>query len=230
MKNKILVGTVIVLSVLLLLMGGYIVYDKSNDNVLDNKNEVTDKENVDNETIKVAVLDNKVIKEEGRLSKNISIPKLVIGGVEITAFNQKIEQDLSNRFDRPQMFEHGNFKLNAIYKYLIVNNLVSIVIDTQISPWPASGNGNVVYSYFYDLKNNKQVNGYEALLMSGYTDTDIMNIAKECLTSTPDGMPTYGSCELDYVKSVLEMEQLNNGSSFSIENGKLKLNWYESAV
>ena len=93
-----------------------------------------------------------------------------------------------------------------------------------------TGNGEKVYSYFYDLENNKQVNSYEALLMSGYTDSDIMDIAKECLTSTPDGMPAEGSCEFEYVKSVLEKGQLDNGSSFSIENGKLKLNWYESAI
>ena len=42
MKNKILVGAVVVLSVLVLLMGAYIIYDKSNDRVLDDANKVID--------------------------------------------------------------------------------------------------------------------------------------------------------------------------------------------
>lgn len=132
MKNKILVGTVIVLSVLVLLMGGYIIYDKTNEKVLDNKNEVTDKEGTNKEQDKtndekdVKVIDAKVIKEEGLIVKNISIPKLVIDSADALILNKKIETEILNRFSgiEGNNVDEKHYAFSVDYDYLVLDDLV----------------------------------------------------------------------------------------------------------
>lgn len=170
-KNTGYIVVIIILSLLVLGLGGFIVYDKviSNDEPKITNNDV--KENEEKDTNEVA--DNKEIKIETAVDYvddhykefYVKLPKVVGKGEKIDEFNKKILNEMlpktiSNPVCRAALNGECMDKGATMnYKYLTKDNILIIYVYTEIPEdgmaAPQSGSGLYSGSFFYDIENDK---------------------------------------------------------------------------
>lgn len=118
----------------------------------------------------------------------IKIPQILNGGENSVSLNQKMIGDIyqksycipqnSNDYNSIEEYQQqARQVLRATYEYKILNNVVAIVtkLDREgINNQALSASYS--FNYFYDLKNNTELEMCQALPLMGYTVADIKRL------------------------------------------------------
>lgn len=211
-KNTGLVVLVVVLALLVVGLGGFIIYDKA----LSKDNKITENDNNKNENINdnnISVENSVDYVDEYYKLFNVKLPKIVGNTKKIDELNNKILNDIlprtySHSICHAMMEDNCMNKGSSVdYKYLIKDNIVIIYIYSFVpdggTSVPASGGGLFFYNYFYDIENDNILNISEAAEKLGIKDLD--------------GANTYD-------------DLINGCSSIIIENDNLVVDYNEGCV
>lgn len=170
---------IIILSLLLLAALGYIIYSKLNNNTNQNTNNTKEQNNLKNielqeyNVVGDAYNGINIIKNTNddidtkngdpvEMIEKVILPKILKDTNTTKAINQKIlddnkwaistiEKGLQNE-DNP----HILFDVTTNYDYTINNDILYILVTTQIKYYHSHG-WNDYYSYYYDIKNDKEL-------------------------------------------------------------------------
>lgn len=188
MKKNILI---IVLSVLVLGLGGYLVFDKviSNNNV---KEEVKGEEKTQNLSLVSDLVNGKIIQnyvytgegEFGGLEENeipyvqAAIPYINMDTKNVKDINDQIQIDYKNAIDiiknnvKEQKSNKGPYYTNINYNYTVRNEILFVFVDSETGSYRAGG-GVSATAYYYDMKNDKILNTQEVLTILNITSDSI---------------------------------------------------------
>lgn len=181
---------IIILVIIVLGMGGYLVYDKvlSKDEVKKEKTETKEEivEENKEETSDVYVLDGYNFASSGTFDEkyqpdenekkmelmcNIKLPKITINSDNAKKFNDKImsEQNPNNGCQK-------NFKgvgsSHIDYSYYVKDNIIFILITAQIVNHRGSGYNKHI-GYYYDIANDKELSLDDIYKKYGITLDDV---------------------------------------------------------
>ena len=195
MNNKGLKIVLVVLIIMVLALGGFIVYEKTlkeDNNVIDNNNKVNDNiKSVDNKTdckldtslvskfIGTYTYEGEYVEEYSKIYKNA-------GGEELSKYeNLPTEatayEKLTLKEDGTASASAGNLRAGgyeAEGKWYISNNKL-IIINDKCKAYEISNDGEIVYgncqpiwSYSYEIKNN------DIVISSGNNSMDMFTLNK----------------------------------------------------
>ncbi len=123
-----------------------------------------------------------------------------------------------SKYDSTEESAPSKFETN--YTYKIQNNIVYITIKVVLTPWYASGDGNFIYNYTYDIKNDKELNLTEAFESLGMLKSEISEKMCNMLKDTYD--------DITKVNCTDSPKPDNSIGSYYIidENNEIKINYY----
>lgn len=235
-NNKGLVIITIILGVLVVLMGGYIVYDK----VLNQNNNSESKENKESKN-SVSKLNNSkdwVYDADYDLptnkesyygfsdhSKLISASDLVVPYINIDSDDAKkankeiyeLYENLIKKFNE-NLKDEIWFTL-VEYKTYTNDNIISVVITTE-----SSGTGPTTYDYYtynFNLNNGKLLSYKEAYNITGFTESNIEDKVIRVITDAL--MEIYlGSTEEKYSDFYTDNNKNSNNYKTSVDNDTIR--------
>lgn len=174
-NNRIIAVTLVIFTILTILLGGYIVYDK----VITKPNNNAESKSDDSISVSDAV---NYTDTYYNLFK-VKLPKIEgINSKTVTEINEKILNDVLPR-TYAHVICHAEGEDNCMdkgstvnYSYAVKNNIVAIYVYSSVpngaNAMSASGDGLFYYNYFYDISNDKVLNLGEAAEKMGITDID----------------------------------------------------------
>lgn len=249
MENKKSVNAVLLILLVIALCAagvfGYMWYKEKNINCPKCEetkiNDSSDDKNNDKvETKKVSVADavNTISQYFGTYNGNkikIVIPKIIGGGDNSEKLNKKILDNVVSKIilpieecdtdQNPKGCENGSVAdINVKYKSLIKNDTVSILVEVELYPWNASGDGKFEYNYFYDIKNDKILTATDALEKNGYTNDKYLKEITKCY----DEDYTEVKCTINHIKEEINTE--NNCTYVDISNNNLSIHFEDFCV
>jgi len=201
MKKNIII---VLLIIIILGLGGYLVFDK----VMDNKEETPIEEgnnqikedNKESGVIVNDLINGKVIQtfssSDGmniELEANeipyveVILPYININSSAAKEINNKIETKFSNEINiiknnvTTQVSNKGPYYTSINYSYTVRNNVLFIYVEKLTNSYRASGYSEGV-AYYYDLENNKILSTEETLKKLGKTVEEV----KEKINSNYD--------------------------------------------
>ena len=101
---------------------------------------------------------------------------------------------------------------------------VSILVEVELYPWNASGDGKFEYNYFYDIKNDKILTATDALEKNGYTNDKYLKEITKCY----DEDYTEVKCTINHIKEEINTE--NNCTYVDISNNNLSIHFEDFCV
>ena len=193
MNNKVLKIVLVVLIIMVLALGGFIVYEKvlnKNNNVIDNNNKVNDNIKPDgNKTdckldtslvskfIGTYTYEGEYVEEYSKIYKNASGEEL--SKYENLPSNATAYEKLTLKEDGTASASAGNLRAggySAEGKWYISNNVLIILNDTckayAYNGEIVYGNCQPIWSYLYEIKNN------DIVISSGNNSMDMFNLNK----------------------------------------------------
>lgn len=182
MKNIVIT----ILTILVLCLGGYLIYDKIIDK--DSRNKIIDKDNeaINNELnnnelesdnnlsyrdkdeyIGIAIsryatvewyLSDKYDSDPDYLIRKIELPKILFDTENAKQINEKIYSDYKEDIDKLKYNEKNSkpFDINISYDYSINDNILSLVIEKEFRTARGSGY-DIRKGYYYDIKNDREL-------------------------------------------------------------------------
>lgn len=196
----------ILIIILLLILLGVVFYLGFIEKPANTKNENLNTENqteevseneetpIVEETKKVIVVDGVDIKIEDHdywrsvCKMYIKIPQILNGGENLSSLNQKMIEDIfkksyclpedSSSFESYEEYQkQASQVIRVTYKYKTINNIITIITEfDRKGVNDEAYDGHFSFTYFYDIKNDKELEMYQALPLMGYTLTDIKKV------------------------------------------------------
>ncbi len=204
-KNTGLYVAIGILCVLVLLLGGYIVYDKVlTDKEIPVENNTNDSNNNHNNSNLISKLDSKkdwIYAADYSLptnkesyygfsdhSKLIRVKDLVVPYVNIDSSDaKKVNQEIYQLYEELIKKFNNNLKeeiwfTTVKYSTYTNNNIVSIVITTE-----TAGTSTPIYEYYtynFNLENGRLLSYNDVYEKLGYNTNNISEVVKEAVTNT----------------------------------------------